>query len=153
MNINLPFAVSLTVNHDFPLPSQSQQLARPVEAVQQAANVCTTSLVTSAAPTVATTICSAPTANITGEMKWLQIIPSACERGGQTFISYKCFKSTLCFICAFCICSCSWHFHLPVWWVFGLLLRFTDGPLLWSQQPSMYRKHCEAIGHLFYLNC
>ncbi|XP_026204552.1 RNA-binding protein 5-like [Anabas testudineus] len=44
---------------------QSQQLARPVEAVQQAANVCTTSLVTSAAPTVATTICSAPTANIT----------------------------------------------------------------------------------------
>lgn len=53
----------------FSPPSQSQQLVRPVEAVQQAANVCTTSPVTLAASTVATTVCSAPTANTTGEMR------------------------------------------------------------------------------------
>lgn len=47
-------------------PSQSQQLVRPAEAVQRAANVCTTSPVTLAASTVTTTVCSADT---TGEMK------------------------------------------------------------------------------------
>eukprot|EP00064_Thunnus_orientalis_P003191 superscaffoldBa00000253_g3200 len=42
---------------------QSHQLVRPADASQQAASICTASLVTPAASTVTTAVCAAPTAN------------------------------------------------------------------------------------------
>ncbi len=63
----------------FPPQSQSHQLVRPVDAAQQAASVCTASLATSAASTVVTSVCAAPTANTAGEISWLQNGPSGCE--------------------------------------------------------------------------
>lgn len=60
-------------------PSQSHQLVRPVDAAQQTASVCTASLATPAASTVATTVCAAPTANTMGEIILLQNSPSVCE--------------------------------------------------------------------------
>lgn len=33
----------------------------------------------------------------------------------------------------FCFCSSAWHVHLPIWWIFGILLWSNHRAVLWPQ--------------------